>query len=169
MRTLFLSLLGLHYESPEHKLTRSDSMPAPFHPVLIAATAVAAMASAAAGYLAQAVPEPSIDILENHFLTLMCLSGSLGGGIVSVLLYSTTESRRQQAAKFMVSGLTGMIVSPFLIHYMAWQKYPSLVLFCSGVVALLSWSILIPLVPWAAGVFTSLIQKKVDPNTPDKP
>ncbi len=172
MKAIFFSLLGMpSHVTPEYKLKYSDTMLAPFHPILIAATAVAAMASAAAGLIAQSIPaitQQSQEILDDKFLTMMCLSGSLGGGIVSVLLFSTTESRKQQAAKFMVSGLTGMMVTPFLMRYMGWQEVSSIVLFCSGVVALLSWGVLIPTVPWMSGVITSIIQsviqKKSDSN-----
>lgn len=85
-------------------------------------------------------------LFDDERLRLVCLSGSIGGAIVSVGLFRPRNTQ-ELAWKLTCSGLSGMMFSPMIMRYIGWPLEADHVLAASGSVALLSWGVLQMAVP----------------------
>ncbi len=85
-------------------------------------------------------------IMDDDRLLAACALGSFGGGILSTLLFPLGHPR-EYAAKIFGSAIAGIMFSPKILSWFAWEPNTANVVFMAGAVALLSWSCLQPLVP----------------------
>jgi hypothetical protein len=81
-------------------------------------------------------------ILENKTLILVCIIGACGGSLVSILFYPPkSKSQRLIAAKFLASGLTSIMFTPYIVHWMTPEPGSEVVLAVSGVVGLSAFAV----------------------------
>lgn len=133
---------------------------------------IAACVGMLSSLLAAVIPDPAaaaagIVIMDDTRLRLICIAGSLGGAVVSVMLFSVT-THKELARKLTVSSLSGVIFSPVIMRYIAVPASTDYVLVISAVTALLSWSALQTVVPMAIERFITWLGVKV-PKAPANP
>ena len=109
---------------------------------------------------AAALPElTGTSIIDDNRLRLICVAGSLGGAVISIMLFAT-GSHKELARKLTVSALAGILLTPMLLRYLTWTSQTDAILAVSAIVAMLSWSVLQTVVPmlsrmvvkWAGGL-----------------
>jgi uncharacterized membrane protein len=90
-------------------------------------------------------------IWDKSQFRIFCLLGAIGGAFLAIALFPPREQlgnySRRLALKFVSSGIAGLLFTPIIIR---WQKWPidvDTVLAVSGIVALVSVSIISALVP----------------------
>lgn len=92
-------------------------------------------------------------------LRLLCLCGSVGGALVSVLVFPPREGKgspvRQMAVKFLASGLSGAILTPALMRWFGVELVGDYVLASSAAVAMLSVTFLQEAIPAIVGKILS--------------
>jgi hypothetical protein len=127
-----------------------------------------ACAGAAASLMAAIIPEGmahSLNIIDDSKLRLICISGSLGGAILSVGIFPPPASSgvRGLALKISCSSISGVLFSPMVMRWMNFPIQTDEVLAIAGAVALVSWSTLQMAVP----LFTKIIGRKAQSYEPD--
>lgn len=126
-------------------------------PIAIILSAFVAAASALWAALMPAVTEVSkaaqevikamdVNVMDDARLRLVCLAGSIGGALVSVLLFQLPKIKAL-VAKLVVSGLSGMMFTPILVRHLGLTLDTDTLIASSGLVALLSYSVLQAIVP----------------------
>lgn len=119
---------------------------------LVIATVVGAVAAAMAASLppadAAAAAAQAASLLDDSRLRLVCVAGSLGGALLSVMLF-TISTHKELAQKLVSSSISGIVFAPVIIRYTHLESSTDLVLAVSAVTALLSWGVLQIAVPFA--------------------
>lgn len=131
----------------------------------LASTSLSIVIAAGLGIIsaicAALLPDPTtttaLSLVDDNRLRLICVAGSLGGAVMSVMLFQV-KTNRELAAKLTTSALAGIIFSPMLLRYLRWADLTDAILATSATVALLSWSILQTAIPIA----TAIARRKVE-------
>ncbi len=105
----------------------------------------------------------AVSVMDDGRLRIACLLGSLGGGILSTLLFPLGRPK-EYAGKILGSSITGLIFSPKLMEWLHWDADLTNVVAMSGIVSLLSWSVLQPLVPLLGNLITKWVGSKFKPQ-----
>ncbi len=87
-----------------------------------------------------------LEILAHKTLRLWCLLGALSGGVIMVLL-TKIGSPKEMSAKWIVSTLSGVIFTPWLLRISEIPAISDYIVAASAGVALLSWGCLHALLP----------------------
>lgn len=143
-----------------------------YHPIILAFAALASISSFWAGMLAQGKAEPSAGFLNvpNSYLWLVCISGAILGGMVSVFIVPTVETRKQLIFKFLASSITSIVCAPRLISWAGWSQAPDSILIISGGISLVAWGVLLKVVPIASDWITGMVKAFANKGSnPDKP
>jgi hypothetical protein len=139
---------------PPYALKPFDTMNHESIATVVIAT-LAAMLSAVSAALMPTVVEvtgtvhealQSVNVMDDARLRLVCICGSLGGALLSVLLFPLPRTK-PLIAKLFASGLAGMMFSPMIVRWDGLTLDTDTMLFVSGMVALLSYSMLQMAVP----------------------
>lgn len=118
----------------------------------------ATLAAASAAAAATVESATSAALLDDTHLRLICITGSLGGAVLSVLLFPQPKTTsRTMAMKLLTSGLSGILFAPKLLTYMGWMRDTDTVLAISAIVSLLSIGVLRIAIP----TYTKLIGQKL--------
>lgn len=90
-------------------------------------------------------------IWDQSQLRMFCLIGALGGAFLAVALFPPKEGAgspvRRLAAKFLSSGIAGMLFTPIVIRWREWPLDVDVVLAVSGAVALVAVTVLHTAIP----------------------
>jgi hypothetical protein len=116
----------------------TDAMPHRFEFAHQAVVSIGSTIAAMASLLAAAHDSmPGGGIYDNSTLRLVCLAGSIGGAMVSLIIFPPrTPSIRLLAFKFIASGLCGALFTPLVFRYLDWPIAADTVLPVSGGVSL---------------------------------
>lgn len=132
---------------------------------LLVATCLGALAS----LLAAVMPDPAavagIVIMDDSRLRLICIAGSLGGSVLSVVLFKVV-THQELARKLAGSSLSGVIFSPIIVRYLGVAVSTDFVLVISAVTALLSWTILPTVVPLVSDLIVGKFRRKPEATPP---
>lgn len=130
---------------------------------------VAATLGALSALLAAIMPEPStaasLALMDDSRLRLICIAGSLGGAVLSVMLFKI-DNHKELVRKLCCSSISGVVFSPIVIRHFQMDSSTDYVLAVSAVTALLSWSLLQILIPF---VTKHITQKIVGDSEAEKP
>lgn len=134
---------------------------------------IAACVGMLTSLLAATIPDPAtaatgIVIMDDTRLRLICMAGSLGGAVMSVMLFTVT-THKELARKLTLSSLSGLIFSPVIMRYLAVPVSTDYVLVVSAVTALLSWTSLQTVVPMAIGRLVAWLGVKIEQPTVNSP
>lgn len=145
----------------------TSTMPQRFEFLHQAVLSVVSAAAAMMSLLAAAGPSmPSGGIYDDSTLRLVCLAGSIGGAIVSLVVFPPrTPSIRLLAVKFIGSGLSGALFTPLAFRWLGWQLVADTVLPVSGVVALFAVGFIRAI--HTAGIKKAQRQLGLDDDTPE--
>lgn len=112
-----------------------------------------------AGALLLAVA-PEAAFAEEQRLLATCLSGGIAGGLLAVLLFPTT-STKQMAGKWLGSSVAAALFGPAACKYM--DQHGDLVntLAIAGGIGLLSWAVLLAVVPLVARIAKWAVKDRV--------
>lgn len=105
----------------------------------------------------------AMSIMDDGRLRTVCIIGSMGGGILSVLLYPL-GTPKELAGKIVGSAMAGMMFAPTIIQWIGWQPTTDHVLGISGAVALISWSGLQVAIPLVVNWIRSKLSPAPAPN-----
>jgi hypothetical protein len=106
----------------------------------------------------------ALTVMDDDRMRMVCLAGSIGGALLSILLFmGDAPKARPMIAKLFASGIAGMIFSPMAIKWANLSVDTDTLLFVSGVVALMSYSVLQKAVP----LFNKLGEKWLVSRTMD--
>ena len=108
--------------------------------------------------LMNAVAPGATVIWDDSALRLICIAGSIGGALLSILLFPPT-SARAMAGKMTASVLAGAMFTPVLLRWTNFPPDADVMLCAAGIVALLSWSVLMICVPLAQGAVRRWLDK----------
>lgn len=125
--------------------------------IVIAAALAAVAALTAAIMPAVDTQQAMTSIMDHQRLRLICVAGSICGGVLSVGLFNA-KTLRDLGIKFSCSTISGVIFAPMALRWLGWAADTDAVLFISGVTSLMSWSVLIAAVP----ALTRLAGRKID-------
>lgn len=118
-----------------------------FGPAEVIFAAVASMLAAIGGVNDLASPA----IWDKSQFRIFCLLGAIGGAFLAIALFPPRERvgnySRRLAIKFVSSGVAGLLFTPIVIRWQGWPVDVDIVLAVSGVVALMSVSLISALVP----------------------
>jgi hypothetical protein len=123
--------------------------------LLLAGTAAAAdllMVSQVPSNVSPAVQEAiknAVSILDDGRLRIACILGSCGGGIVSSIFFPFGTAKLF-ASRIIGSIICGVMFSPKILSWFSWDTTTDNVICMSGMVALLSWTVIqffMPLIP----------------------
>lgn len=114
-------------------------------PIIVAA-AVGMLSAILAALMPDPVTVQSLGLMDDSRLRLICIAGSLAGAVVSVVLFEVS-THKELARKLTCSALSGVIFTPILIQYFGWPSGTDYVLGISACTALLSWSLLLSVLP----------------------
>lgn len=125
---------------------------------LVVAAAVGMFAAAAAAiYPAGADPSAVVTVMDDGRMRLICVAGSLGGAVLSVVLFRLSHVK-DMAMKLVGSSIAGVIFAPMVLRWTGWGRDVDAVLAISGMTALLSWTVLQKAVP----ALTKAATRKID-------
>lgn len=127
---------------------------------LVIAAAFGMFAAAAAAVLPPPDPAAALSVLDDARMRLVCVSGSLGGAVLSVCLFRLSHVR-DMAVKLTCSSLSGILFAPMALRWLAWQRDLDAVLATSALTALLSWSILQAAVPLLTRIATKRLTDQI--------
>lgn len=117
---------------------------------------------------ADAAQAGGIVIMDDSRLRLICIAGSLGGAVVSVMLFTVT-SHKELARKMTVSCISGIVFSPVIMRYVSLDPTTDYVLLCSAVTAMLSWTLLQTVIPMVTQKIVTKIGGVPPPAPPAPP
>lgn len=100
-------------------------------------------------------------VMSDSQLRLYCISGALAGAIISLALFKMTTVQ-EMASKLAVSGLSGVVFTPILMHWMNANLQLDYVLAYSAATALCSWTVLQIAVPLVGGWFAKWFSSKTN-------
>jgi hypothetical protein len=101
------------------------------------AAAVASLSS-----LFAALAEIHGGVINNNSLLILCISGSIGGSLVSIMFWPPkVPSIRLLATKFIASGITAILFAPWLVRYIEPNPNAELVLAVSGTLGLCAFAV----------------------------
>jgi len=127
--------------------------------IIIAAGIIISAAAAAL------LPDPStasaLSIVDDNRLRLICVAGSLGGAVMSIMLFQV-KTNRELAAKLTTSALAGIMFAPMILRYLKWADLTDAILAVSATVAMLSWTVLQSIVPMAANLLKRKAEAALD-------
>lgn len=154
--------------------TDSQPMQPPEHhtPTAVVIAAVMAAFSSLAAALMPAVQEVSaqaqeviralnVNVMDDARLRLVCLAGSLGGGLLSIMIFPLPTTKAL-VGKLFASGIAGMMFSPMVMRWSSLPLDTDMLLFVSCVVALLSYTLLQGIVPMANRFIEKWFGSKLD-------
>lgn len=124
---------------------------------IVIAASLGIITALAAALLPDPASSAALSLVDDNRLRLICVAGSLGGAVMSVMLFQV-KTNRELAAKLTSSALAGIMFSPMLLRYLRWADLTDAILATSATVALLSWSLLQTAIPIATGI----IRRKVE-------
>jgi hypothetical protein len=135
----------------------------------IASTSIAIVLAVGLGIISAAaaalLPDPStasaLSIVDDNRLRLICVAGSLGGAVMSVMLFRV-KTNRELAAKLTTSALAGIMFAPMILRYLKWADLTDAILAVSATVAMLSWTVLQSIVPMAANLLKRKAEAALD-------
>jgi hypothetical protein len=128
---------------------------------LLIAAGLGIISAAAAALLPDPTTTSALSLVDDNRLRLICVAGSLGGAVMSVMLFQV-KTNRELAAKLTTSALAGIMFSPMLLRYLRWADLTDSILAVSAAVALLSWTVLQSAVP----ILANLAKRKVESFDP---
>lgn len=115
----------------------------------------------------QAQAEAAANVIWNDSaLRLICIAGSIGGSILSILLFPPA-SARAMAGKMTASVIAGALFTPILIRWVDIVPDADVLLCGAAVVSLLSWSILMAAVPIVQNFARKWLQVKFPEDKDD--
>lgn len=110
-----------------------------------------------------------ISVLQDSFLSLVCLSGAIGGGIMSIAFFrEDQDSRSVTAWKFIGSSFAGAYFTPGFLHYLGWNLTSDVVLTSSAVIGLVSWSVLRKIIPILPKLFAKRVKRQFGDDEPER-
>jgi len=135
----------------------------------IASTSIAIVLAAGlciiSAVAAALMPDPSsasaFSLVDDNRLRLICVAGSLGGAVMSIMLFQV-KTNRELAAKLTTSALAGIMFAPMILRYLKWADLTDAILAVSAIVALLSWTVLQSIVPMAANLLKRKAEAALD-------
>src|SRR5688572_27365900 len=105
--------------------------------VLATVTAMLSALTAALSEVSETAQEVieamNINVMDDARLRLVCIAGSLGGALLSVLLFPLPRTK-PLIAKLFASGLAGLMFSPLLVRWAGLTRDTDTMLFVSGMV-----------------------------------
>lgn len=104
------------------------------------------------------VQQASSGLLDNNRLICMVLAGSIGGGLLAVMLFPLPTAK-ELCFKFLGSGIASMFVVPGAFRFFGWELAAEYVLTTSFIVAFVSWAILQIFVPLALKALEATLKK----------
>jgi hypothetical protein len=124
-------------------------------PQAIIITLLAACLTAAAGALGEisdaakdVMRAVHMNVMDDASLRLVCIMGSIGGALISVLLYPLPRTK-ELIAKLVVSVIAGVMFTPMVVRWLNLSRDTDTLLFASCAVALLGYTSLQIIVPLA--------------------
>lgn len=124
---------------------------------IIIAASIGIITALAAALLPDPASSAALSIVDDNRLRLICVAGSLGGAVMSVMLFQV-KTNRELAAKLTTSALAGIMFAPMILRYLKWADLTDAILAVSATVAMLSWTVLQSIVPMAA----NLLKRKAE-------
>lgn len=104
----------------------------------------------AGSVLSAAAASGSPGITTDDRVLMICTAAALGGGFISISVFPpTTPGIKPYARRITVSTLTGVFFTPAAFDYYTWPLHASYLMIVSATVAVLAWSVLQFLIPWA--------------------
>ena len=128
---------------------------------IILAAGLGIISAAAAALLPDPSTASALSIVDDNRLRLICVAGSLGGAVMSVMLFQV-KTNRELAAKITTSALAGIMFAPMILRYLKWADLTDAILAVSAIVALLSWTVLQSIVPMAANLLKRKAEAALD-------
>lgn len=128
--------------------------------ILVSYIMVTSWAAVASFLVAAADMVESASIIDDSHLRLICIGGSIGGALVSWLLFASKEEQtlpRLIAGRIFASGLAGMMFSPKLAVTMQMAASSDDVLFVAGATGLCAYGVLRFIVPQVPKLVMSII------------
>lgn len=136
--------------------------------LLVVGSIVAAVAGAesgavtlktTAGETVNLVTSAGAGIMNDSQLRLFCLSGALGGALISLGLFKI-DSMQEGARKVGVSSISGVVFTPLIMHWWGISLQTDYVLGFAATVALCSWTVLQLVVPMVGGMVAKWFSTK---------
>jgi hypothetical protein len=128
---------------------------------IIIAAGIGIISAAAAALLPDPSTASALSIVDDNRLRLICVAGSLGGAVMSVMLFQV-KTNRELAAKLTTSALAGIMFAPMILRYLKWADLTDAILAVSATVAMLSWTVLQSIVPMAANLLKRKAEAALD-------
>ncbi len=128
---------------------------------IILAAGLGIISAAAAALLPDPSTASALSIVDDNRLRLICVAGSLGGAVMSVMLFQV-KTNRELAAKLTTSALAGIMFAPMILRYLKWADLTDAILAVSATVAMLSWTVLQSIVPMAANLLKRKAEAALD-------
>ena len=128
---------------------------------IILAAGLGIISAAAAALLPDPSTASALSIVDDNRLRLICVAGSLGGAVMSVMLFQV-KTNRELAAKITTSALAGIMFAPMILRYLKLADLTDAILAVSAIVALLSWTVLQSIVPMAANLLKRKAEAALD-------
>ena len=129
--------------------------------ILAAGLGIISAISAAAALLPDPSSASAFSLVDDNRLRLICVAGSLGGAVMSVMLFQV-KTNRELAAKLTTSALAGIMFAPMILRYLKWADLTDAILAVSATVAMLSWTVLQSIVPMAANLLKRKAEAALD-------
>lgn len=129
--------------------------------ILAAGLGIISALTAAAALLPDPSSASAFSLVDDNRLRLICVAGSLGGAVMSVMLFQV-KTNRELAAKITTSALAGIMFAPMILRYLKWADLTDAILAVSAIVALLSWTVLQSIVPMAANLLKRKAEAALD-------
>lgn len=157
---------------------KDDHMPSKTVVLIFAAVSIMVAAYGAANipFVAEIQESPAtkevlkvLNVMDDARLRYTCIIGAVGGAIISIAMFSTPRFR-PMTAKFVVSAVSGSMVTPAIMRMFYMPLDTDWILGASCVVAVCAYSViqvLAPLVPMA--VAWAFRQKYLPPENKDQP
>lgn len=128
--------------------------------IILAAT-IGIFSALAAALMPDPETAAALSLVDDNRLRLICVAGSLGGAVMSVMLFQV-KTNRELAAKLTTSALAGIMFAPMILRYLKWADLTDAILATSAAVALLSWTVLQSIVPMAANLLKRKAEAALD-------
>lgn len=128
---------------------------------IILAAGIGIFSALAAALMPDPETAAALSLVDDNRLRLICVAGSLGGAVMSVMLFQV-KTNRELAAKLTTSALAGIMFAPMILRYLKWADLTDAILAVSATVAMLSWTVLQSIVPMAANLLKRKAEAALD-------
>lgn len=128
---------------------------------LVIAASIGILSALAAALMPDPETAAALSLVDDNRLRLICVAGSLGGAVMSVMLFQV-KTNRELAAKLTTSALAGIMFAPMILRYLKLADLTDAILAVSAIVALLSWTVLQSIVPMAANLLKRKAEAALD-------